>query len=108
VKHREFWIHGEDYQEIPVTDWFTRVVVSDRNMWDSGQNIHVIEYAAYEELEAEVSILKDRLAELEGYYEEEREENERLEAENARLKEALEDQGKLVRRLSEMFKEDGV
>lgn len=40
--------------------------------------IHVIEYAAYEELEAE----------------------------NARLKEALEDQGKLVRRLSEMFIEE--
>jgi hypothetical protein len=40
--------------------------------------LHVIEYAAIEELEAE----------------------------NARLNEALEDQGKLVRRLSEMFKEE--
>lgn len=76
MKHREFWIERGSFK------WNCEENKEMLHGWKVGGigPFHVIEYAAYEELEAE----------------------------NARLREALEDQGKLVRRLSEMFKEDGV
>lgn len=84
MKHREFWIYSFSTGRTQVST--SKVTMSDEYFSEPNQTRgispievnHVIEYSAYEELEAE----------------------------NARLREALEDQGKLVRRLSEMFKDD--
>lgn len=78
MKHREFWI------------------TMHRNEHDVLLPLHAFlsSNKAFNERAEETILVIDRRA-----YEE-------LEAENARLKEALEDQGKLVRRLSKMFKEE--
>jgi hypothetical protein len=58
---REWWIHADEYKNLDEKDWFIPVVIADNNMWDRGQNIHVIEYSALQQLREENEALRKAL-----------------------------------------------
>jgi hypothetical protein len=51
IEPREFWIHCDENYNLE-DGWFKRVELANRNMWDNGQVIHVIEKSAYDEAAA--------------------------------------------------------
>jgi hypothetical protein len=57
-KPREFWVHYEEHRNAD-DGWFNKVDISSRNMWEAGEVLHLIEYSALEQAQAEINAQKE-------------------------------------------------
>jgi hypothetical protein len=62
-KPRELWIHTDDTRDID-NGWFHKVDIASRNMWDSGQVLHLVEASALDAAKAEIKKLKEVISYL--------------------------------------------
>lgn len=57
---KEFWIHAGELENLE-DDWFHKVNIASKNLWDAGQVIHVIDYSEYEKLASAAKVMREAL-----------------------------------------------